>query len=315
MRLLNRRVATPVDQMVVLWILCGSAAIAAEAANHDQQHASTDQILVVCTRGYPCGIGHTLDFDTFRAREIGLDGVPTVNRLPLEADDSFTHTWIFVHGNQISAREATRRGVLAYRKLRRQSTTSGSLRFVIWSWPSMRNTGRLRDGRQKMKRTDGEAFLLGSYLAKVSGDPISLVGHSFGARIITGAVHLAAGGSVSGSRLKELPDSSTRYRVALLAAAVERNALCPGGRYKHALDRTHSLLLVNNSRDQALSFFWAIDPGRKRQALGTVGLTCIPQAAQIEQCNWTCVLGREHSFLKYMNSPAIVSRISLHMSM
>ena len=312
MRILNRRVATSVGQMVVLWNLCVGVAIAAEAASHDQQHA--DQILEVCTRSHPCHIGRTLDFDTFRAREIGMDGSLTPNRLPVKADDSFTHTWIFVHGNQISASEAIRRGLMVYRKLRRQSTTSGPVRFVIWSWPSMRNMGRIRDAQQKAKRTDGESFLLGSYLAKTSGEVISLVGHSFGARIVTGAVHLAAGGSLLGGRLKELPDSSTRYRVSLLAAAVERDGLLPGGRYGHAFDRMDSLLLMNNSRDKALNFFWVIDLRRKPRALGDVGLACIPQGAQVQQFDWARAIGREHSFLEYLKRPAIMRRVSHHVS-
>jgi len=300
--------------MVVLWNVCAGLAIAAEAASDDRQHASTDQILEVNTRGYPCHIGRTLDFDTFRTREIGMDGSSIPNRLPVEADDSFTHTWIFVHGNQISASEAIRRGLLTYRKLRRQSTTSGSVRFVIWSWPSMRNMGRIRDARQKMRRTDVESFLLGSYLAKTSGEAISLVGHSFGARIITGAVHLAAGGALSGGRLKELPDSSTRYRVSLLAAAVEDDGLLPGGRYGHAFDLMDSLLLMNNSRDQALNFFWMVDLRRKPRALGDTGLACIPKAAQVQQFDWARAIGREHSFLEYLKRPAIMRRVSHYVS-
>ena len=168
--------------------------------------------------------------------------------------------------------------------------------------------------RQKAKRTDFESFLLGSYLAKTSGETISLVGHSFGSRIITGAVHLAAGGSLSGRRLKVLPDGSTRYRVSLLAAAVEQDGLLPGGRYGKAFDRIDGLLLMNNSRDKALNFFWVTDLRRKPRALGDMGLACIPQAAQVQQFDWARAIGRDHSFLEYLKRPAIMRRVSHHLS-
>jgi len=199
--------------------------------------------------------------------------------------------------------------------LRRGSDIHGPLRFVIWSWPSERAAGRIRDARQKARRTDVEAFLLGSYLAKAStSESISLVGFSFGARIITGAVHLVGGGSLAGYHLSEVPDTVIPFRVSLLAAAVENNGLLPGGRYHRALRHIDRLLLMNNSRDRALNFFWIIDPKRRPKALGDTGIARAPGALQIEQYDWAHCIGREHSLMEYLCRSAIMNRVSLHVS-
>ncbi|MCS7304315.1 MAG: hypothetical protein NZ602_04320 [Thermoguttaceae bacterium] len=69
-------------------------------------------------------------------------------------------------------------------------------RLIIWCWPAQRTGARLlTDLRFKAGRSDVEAYLLALHLQQMpSEEPILLVGYSFGARVITGALHLVGGG-------------------------------------------------------------------------------------------------------------------------
>ena len=101
--------------------------------------APTDQILLISTRGYPTRIGRTLDLQTTMAREYGANGHATDQRWSLADPWTPMQTWVFVHGNQIPRCDAIRRGLRVYRRLRSCASHSGPVRFVIWSWPQLRD--------------------------------------------------------------------------------------------------------------------------------------------------------------------------------
>ena len=184
----------------------------------------SDQVVIACTRNYPSVSARTLDFNTFHGFQCEAhticSGTPCFReRVCLIEPDGFEATWIFVHGNQIPPEEAIKRGMAVYRRVRADAPSAGPIRFVIWSWPSERNTNRLRDANIKQNRTNVESFLLGSYLAAIASDhPVRLIGYSFGARIVGGALHLASGGQLDGHCLgggsepkgREAPGKITR---------------------------------------------------------------------------------------------------------
>ena len=311
MSLTIQHVGVPLGLLLAMWNLAAGATTADSVTCSE----NADQLLLISTRCYPCRLGQTLDLDTCWARELTPQGTLVPGRVALWTDQSFANVWIFVHGNQIPANDAIRRGLMVYRNMRRHDTVQGAIRFVIWSWPSERRLRRIPDSRRKVRRTDVEAFLLGSYLAKVSSSgPTSLVGYSFGSRIITGALHVAAGGSLGGTGLADLPESTAQFRVALMAAAVESSALLPGGRHCRALHRVDRLLLMNNSRDRALNFFWVVDPRRKPRALGDVGLSRSSHSCKVRQYDWASAIGREHSLMEYLNRATITRLVSRHVS-
>jgi hypothetical protein len=218
-------------------------------------------------------------------------------------------TWIFVHGNQISAEMALERGTRAYRSIRSHSQNNGPIRFIIWSWPSQRETCRIVDAKIKRKRTDVESFYFGSFLAASSGcGPTSIIGYSFGARVVSGGLHLANGGCLDGYYLPQHAPPRTDYRIAFLAAAVENDGLLPGGRYERAMCHTDRLLLQNNSRDKALRYFWIIDRN-KPKALGHTGLSHSPRGCAVKQFDWQEAIGSDHSVWQYLDRDLILNRI------
>ena len=118
--------------------------------------------------------------------------------------DPTVRTVIFVHGNQITAGDAKNEGLAVYRRLMHYGGDGERVRFVIWSWPSARVGGLLRDVRVKASRTGPAGCQLAWLLDQMPSEtPVSLIGFSFGARIITGGLHMLAGGNLGGMSLAE----------------------------------------------------------------------------------------------------------------
>ncbi len=269
----------------------------------------SDQIVLASTRNYASVVGKTLNLNAFPGFLCNANGTSTQQPVCLFAEHDFVETWIFVHGNQISKEMAVDRGTRVYRTLRACSQNKGPIRFIIWSWPSKRETNRIADARIKSKRTDAESFYFGNFLAAYSSNgPTSIIGYSFGARVVCGGLHLANGGCINGIYLPNHAMPQQMYRVSLLAAAVESDGILRGGRYERAMVMTDHLLLQNNSADKALRFFWIINRS-KPKALGNTGLACSPPGCSVQQFDWENAMGRDHSVWQYIDRPAITSRI------
>lgn len=268
-----------------------------------------DQILLISSRGYPTVIGRTFNFDTTLARELDARG-QQLNQLSLRTPLPSMETWLFVHGNQISHCDAIRRGLRVYRRLKNCACSDGPIRFVIWSWPSERESWRPKDAKEKAVRTDVESFLLANVVTKLANEsPVSIVGYSFGSRIVSGALHLASGGKFCGYCISDLMQAAHPIRVVHIAPAVEDDGYQPGcGRYRHALDHVTTLTLLNNSRDPALNFFWIINKSRPT-AMGDSGIMGFPAHVHVEQTNWARTIGRDHSLWEYVNRSAALRRI------
>jgi hypothetical protein len=184
------------------------------------------------------------------------------------------------------------------------------MRFVIWSWPSDQIHGPLRDVRRKADRADDESNFFGWFLSQLTPTAdVSLIGYSYGARIITGGLHLAAGGSLQGMRLPSQPDAGrVRTSVALLAAALDHDWLCPGHLHGAALDHVDQLVVLYNSCDPALRCYDRVDRCTRADALGYVGLCCACGGAtlqRVEQLNVAPYIGRTHAEDRYFCSHEI----------
>ena len=281
----------------------------------DPTHAPTtteparDQVVLLSTRSLTSRPGHLLDQAGFSGVEYSPSGTITGNSVCL-LSNPYPATWIFVHGNQIPADAAVERGIRVYQSLRRCRTSDVPIRFIIWSWPSQRTTGRIADARLKARRTDAEAFYLGHFLAATAttSSPTSIIAYSFGARIVGGALHLNEGGQVEGYCLPRPRRPSAPYRVAYLAAASDRDGLTSSGRASRALNNVDRLLLENNSSDIALRFYWVMS-SRKPLALGASGLRSAPPHCRVQQCDWAKVIGKDHSLWQYMDRPSVVGQI------
>ena len=95
----------------------------------------------------------------------------------------------------------------------------------FWSWPADRVCRHNRpDIQLKAAYCDAESYYLAAWLRGVQRDgKVSLVGHSFGPRIITGALHLLAGGQLAGQALPPAAaDNNAAKRLQIRRGAAGR---------------------------------------------------------------------------------------------
>ena len=229
-------------------------------------------------------------------------------------------TCILVLGNGYTASQTQAMGLTAYRRLVAGLPPERAVRFVVWLWPSDRtDAGPIKDLRIKAGRTGQAAYCLARWLDELdSPGPVSLLGTSFGARIVMEALELRAGGRVGSL---QLPGAGSIVRpkvdVVLLSAAIDNDWLLPGRRLDRSLSQVNRLLLVNNSGDGVLKrYHWLYGPRSRAAALGTTGLASNrlgPSADKITQLDAAPVIGRQHGCGPYFDSPRLVASMQGHL--
>jgi len=220
-------------------------------------------------------------------------------------------TVVFVHGNRMNRQSVRERGLSWYRDLSRCGACRPPIRLVIWSWISDPIKPITQDVRVKAARTPTQSFLLAQFLSELDvGPKVSLMGHSYGARVIGGALHMLGGGQLRG---RSLPTGSwctrRRLRVVMWAAAFENSWLLPGNFFGCALRVVDQLLITCNRKDPVLKRYWRLDGQRNSQALGQVGLPGMSRRkcswANVRQVYVTHSVGRRHQWQKYADEPEI----------
>ena len=294
--------------------LSSARAWAEEPATRIAWPRSQDQLWLVSDRNLGCDVeAQAANLQYWRYdRETcwGRASLPD-----LLADDAQGVTIVFVHGNRIPQDEAFTKGWTAYRTLM-QCADERPVRFVIWSWPSEAVRGPINDARVKACRTNPSGYYLGWFLDHL--DPaarVSLWGHSLGARVITGALHLLGGGEVDGHRITQrLHATRAPMQAVFLVAAIDSDWLMPGHYHGNALSQVSSMLLVNNGCDALLKHYHLIYADRgHEQALGYAGLdrqgVSETDWSKISQTDASWQLGRRHEFMGYLGSPELVARM------
>jgi hypothetical protein len=270
-----------------------------------------DEIDVVNTRSIcSCDVKslrRDLKFESYAIRdEAGSRGWQPSDLESFLAFDSTVPTIIFIHGNQITPGEAKSAGLAVYRKLILQGCDAPRIRFVIFSWPSSKVRGLLRDVREKAARTEPAGFHLAWLMDQMPAETnISLVGFSFGARIITGGLHVLGGGSLGGSlKLSDRTHPNrTPVNAVLIAAASHSYWLAEGQHHGRALSQVDRVLLINNCSDRAMRYYDLLVPGRGGpQALGLRGPTRLsPQyASKIFNRDVSRYVGSQHELMVYV---------------
>ncbi|VAX38460.1 hypothetical protein MNBD_PLANCTO02-249 [hydrothermal vent metagenome] len=149
----------------------------------------------------------------------------------------------------------------------------------------------------------------GLYLARMISQlpqncPITLIGHSFGCRTISSALHLLGGGEMQGIRLQRANQSQHRIRVLFTAAPVDHNWFNPNERYSNALKRAEHIINLKTRKDWALSLY----PFRRlfsRRSLGRRGWSKKDYIAmgelrhKISEYDVTCRIGTGHGWPFY----------------
>lgn len=280
---------------------------------------AADEIWMVSTRHSNCASGKLAEPANFRFFRFGpgcrWQAADEAEWIASQQADAVT--LVYVHGNRVASNEASGRGLAAYRAVVRNRPDSSPIRFVIWSWPSSKLHGPRprRDAQVKAARTDCESLLLASFLTQLdSQTPISLLGYSFGARIVSGALHLAAGGRLGRYQLADADHRPTNsMRVVLYAAAMDNHWWLPGRYHGQSFSQVDRLLLLYNTCDPVLRLYPKMDRHSSAQALGFTGFArpaaLGPDAARLEQANVRGQIGRTHDEQAYLASESIMRRM------
>ncbi|MEX0643442.1 MAG: hypothetical protein WD468_12110 [Pirellulales bacterium] len=279
-----------------------------------------DEIVVVNTRMLcgscdPESLRTGLRFETYSiCNDAGARRWQASDLESFLAFDSSVRTIIFVHGNRITPGDAKHEGLSVYRKLANYAGDGERIRFVIWSWPSGQTSGPLRDVREKAARTGPAGCQLAWFLDQMPTEtPVSLVGFSFGARIITGGLHILAGGSLGGCTLAEhVHPNRPPMNVVLMAAALHANWLGDGQYHGLAMTQVDRMFLVNSCQDMAMRYYRFVQQRGNPQALGLCGPTRISgeNAAKIQMRDVGRCTGSTHNLFLYLCAPGVVGQIS-----
>ena len=182
---------------------------------------------------------------------------------------------VYVHGNRLDADGAIKRSFNIYQSIRKRRC-SGPIDWVVFSWPSAKQGRLIHDFREKAERTDAQGLYLGWLLRKHAESSLrtGLIGYSFGARIVTGALHAMAGGCLDGRRLPGSEIIGANFDAGLIAPALESHWMEHRGYHGKATKNLDHLVLLFNRRDAILKRYWLLDRVRSSVALGYSG----PQA-------------------------------------
>jgi hypothetical protein len=228
----------------------------------------------------------------------------------LLAGDPSVPTIIFVHGNQITTNDARQEGLVLYRRIMQYGASGPQIRLVIFSWPSARVGGLLRDVRVKAARTGPAGCQLAWLIDQMPAEtPISLVGFSFGARVITGGLHILGGGNLGHHALSErVNPNRPPMNVVLLPAGVHAHWLGEGQYHGLAMTQVNQMFLVNNCRDPAMRYYHLAFKGA--QALGLRGPTCLSAAerSKIQMRDVSRYVSR-HDLYHYLCAPGVPGHI------
>jgi hypothetical protein len=303
----RRRFVKTTGLLAAADILGSSASSAAAAAR------PSDELWFINTRGVPYGnlSHHSLHcWSAWRAVPGGAWQQASIADLWGRAADGRRNVF-YVHGNRINVDWAMRNGNSAYQALTSPvGFHTPPMRLVMWSWPSDRILRPALDVRVKADVADYESYKLGWFLGNMHPQGyVGLIGFSYGARMITGALHLLSGGSLFGQALgaHHLPPT----RSVLWSAATHNYWLSPGQLHGRAILATDRMLNLYNSRDSALRRYPHLDKSTLPQALGYVGLPngyLGAEGYRFAQRDVCCEVGRRHAMDEYCAAPNIVGQ-------
>jgi hypothetical protein len=212
-------------------------------------------------------------------------------------------TLIYIHGNRTTSEEALTDGLAVYDQTFLQWEDASPVRFVIWTWPSDRIGGEIKDVRTKACYAEQHAFHLARLLTQMrEHQQVAIIGYSFGGRLAINALHLVGGGSVHGYGLETQDRSIPPVNLTLMAPAIRNDCFC--NTKWMGLSKINHLFILYNSKDIYLQFYRLAKFDENHDALGFTGMPCRRRgylnSNQIEQFNAATRVGRDHSYLSYI---------------
>lgn len=260
-----------------------------------------------CARHAPDG--------SIRLRYWKYDGVGKWESKTLEdfvAADSALPTCFHIHGNRMTPTLANCGGWTYF-----TTFTNGvckprpPLRWVILNWPSERCCRKNRDDlRTKAVVAECHAFYLAWIVDHMAVDArISMIGYSYGARLIGGALHLLGGGCLCGQQLADRVHPEPRgIRAVFLGGALDNDHMLPGRAFQMAPSQIDHLLVARNGADPALRWYpllygfrFRVRTGQEAMGFtGFAGIYCVPHLhGRVENRDVTCLVGRVHDWHGY----------------
>ena len=214
-------------------------------------------------------------WETYRS-EVGTPWQPAnlLESVQSRTGPADAKTILYAHGNWMTRENS--RGRIWYIAQRIRQQYDGPLRLIMLSWPSQREPHPVRDIRQNAQCADSQAFHLASLMLLFpAGEPLGVLGFSFGGRVVTAALHLVSGGKVQQGELSWLDPNSRpparQYRVGLVAPAVDRSWLSSNGRHHLAMRDVDQMVNLYNSQDPVLRRFRFIEASGGSIAAGFTG--------------------------------------------
>lgn len=192
------------------------------------------------------------------------------------------------------------------------------LHVVFYTWPSdeapaLRFTA---DVMHLGRRAEKNGLYVADLITRVPDDhPISLIGHSHGARMTLSTLHVLGGGAVDGTVFAGGRYHQHRIRAVLAAAAIDHQWLNQGERYDQAVRRAESIVNLQSRKDLALKFYPLHRPFCT-QALARTGFTdhvrreIGPLNCNLADIDVTPFVGFGHIWLHYYRQPYIAQAIS-----
>ena len=165
-------------------------------------HREGDQIWLISCRGLPCpdcsgsNSAHDLvvGLKYWRYNKQDSSWEKSIRQNLLDGDFRKLRNVVWVHGDHMGACEAFETGRQIYQELVRSVENPEPIRFIIWSWPSAKTlTLPVQDARLKAARIPAAAVRLAGLLETIpENSRVSLIGFSFGVRVISATLQLLA---------------------------------------------------------------------------------------------------------------------------
>lgn len=220
------------------------------------------------------------------------------------------------HGSFVIWESVLNDSAYTYRWLR-SAAPFRKLHVIFFTWPSEPASKILP--HCEVNRLGHRATLHGIYLADLvtrvpSECPVSLIGHSHGARLVSGAVQALAGGEVEGRVLASGPDCTHRIRVVYSAAAMDHHWFNPGEYFDRVLCRVEAAVNLRSKLDVPLLIYPIRRPFASK-ALAISHLTWRDRrklgdaACRLDDCDVTGLVRCGHIWAHYYSNPEIACAI------
>ena len=231
---------------------------------------------------------------------------------------------IMVHGSFVLWESVLRDSAATYRWLRK-AAPERPVKMIFFSWPSDEAHNMVphaldtADARRLGHRAEMNSLYLADLVSRVPDhNPISLIGHSHGARMVSATLHLLSGGLVHGRCFKGGPFNNQRIRTVLAAAAMDHDWLNPGERFDRTMWSADCLVNLRNEHDPALLIYPLRRLGSSR-ALGRSGFTSSDRkelgraSARIAEVDVSDMIGHRHLWPAYLEDASLPQRIRNHL--